>query len=44
MTADGRERLRAERSIWIDRDAASVFAYVTDQPRTPTWRTSVEQV
>lgn len=44
MAADGRERLRAERSIWIDRDAASVFAYVTDLPRTPAWRTSVEQV
>lgn len=44
MIAPGRGTLRAERSIWIDRDAVSVFAFVTDLPRTPTWRTSVKQV
>jgi uncharacterized membrane protein len=44
MGAEGRERLRAERSVWISRDAASVFGFVTDLPRTPTWRTSVKHV
>lgn len=35
--------LRNEFTVFIDRPADEVFAFVTDLPRTPEWRTSVRQ-
>lgn len=39
----GRSRQRNEFTVVIDRPVDEVFAFVTDLPRTPQWRTTVRQ-